>query len=97
MLPWMTSSRGGGGGDVRELETVLLLSWIRILSGGPIQPAHLQMPGRWRVESGSFNLGEVERRASKGAMDRSEGGVAGAARLLGIDRTTLWRKLKHSG
>ncbi|HCH66440.1 MAG TPA: hypothetical protein DFR83_26790 [Deltaproteobacteria bacterium] len=82
-------------GNVRELENVLRLAWIRVPGGGLIQPAHLQMPGRQRAEPEPLNLGEVERRAIDRAMERSEGNIAGAARLLGIDRTTLWRKLKR--
>jgi transcriptional regulator of acetoin/glycerol metabolism len=80
---------------VRELENVLRLAWIRVPPGGLIQPEHLQMPGRQRAEPEPLNLGEVERRTIERAMERSEGNVAAAARLLGIDRTTLWRKLKR--
>jgi two-component system response regulator HydG len=82
-------------GNVRELENVLRLAWIRVPPGGLIQPEHLQMPGRQRAEPEPLNLGEVERRTIERAMERSEGNVAAAARLLGIDRTTLWRKLKR--
>ena len=82
-------------GNVRELENVLRLAWIRVPSGSLIQPIHLQMPGRQRAQPEPLNLGEVERRAIERAMERSEGNVAAAARLLGIDRTTLWRKLKR--
>ena len=82
-------------GNVRELENVLRLAWIRVPSGSLIQPTHLQMPGRQRAQPEPLNLGEVERRAIERAMERSEGNVAAAARLLGIDRTTLWRKLKR--
>ena len=82
-------------GNVRELENVLRLAWIRVPPGGLIQPEHLQMPGRKRAEPEPLELAEVERRTIERAMARSEGNVAGAARLLGIDRTTLWRKLKR--
>ncbi len=40
-------------------------------------------------------LAEVERCAIKGALDRTNGDRALAARLLGIGRTTLYRKLRE--
>ena len=40
-------------------------------------------------------LAEVERCAIKGALDYTNGDRANAARLLGIGRTTLYRKLKE--
>lgn len=40
-------------------------------------------------------LAEVERCAIKGALDRTNGDRAHAARLLGIGRTTLYRKLRE--
>lgn len=42
----------------------------------------------------SFNLDELERDTIKAALKQSEGVVARAAKLLGIDRRTLQRKLK---
>jgi two-component system response regulator RegA len=42
----------------------------------------------------SFNLDELERDTIKAALTQSEGVVARAAKLLGIDRRTLQRKLK---
>ncbi|MBI5493869.1 MAG: response regulator [Deltaproteobacteria bacterium] len=42
----------------------------------------------------SYNLDELERDTIKAALKQSDGVVARAARLLGIDRRTLQRKLK---
>ena len=42
----------------------------------------------------SYNLEEMERDAIKAALKESDGVVARAVRLLGIDRRTLQRKLK---
>lgn len=42
-----------------------------------------------------YNLDELEREAIRKAMLQSGGTVAGAARLLGIDRRTLQRKLRR--
>ena len=58
-------------------------------SAGPSQPV---LP---TVAQAILPLAEVERCAIKGALDRTNGDRAVAARLLGIGRTTLYRKLKE--
>ena len=45
----------------------------------------------------SLNLDEMERETIRAALKQSGGVVASAARLLGIDRRTLQRKLKKIG
>jgi transcriptional regulator with PAS, ATPase and Fis domain len=42
-----------------------------------------------------FDLSELEERAIDRALEHTDGNMTAAARLLGIDRTTLWRKLKN--
>ena len=42
-----------------------------------------------------YNLGEVERETIKAALHTCGGVIANAAKLLGIDRRTLQRKLKR--
>lgn len=44
-----------------------------------------------------FNLDHLEREAIRGALSHAGGVVASAAKLLGIDRRTLQRKLKRQG
>lgn len=44
---------------------------------------------------GSLNLQEVEERMIERAMQQSNGDTGAAARLLGLGRTTLYRKLKY--
>jgi two-component system response regulator RegA len=51
--------------------------------------AHLPLP------QGSYNLEEMERETIKAALQQCGGVVASAAKLLGIDRRTLQRKLKR--
>jgi two-component system response regulator RegA len=46
------------------------------------------------VTTGTYNLENIEREAISAALREAGGGVSGAARLLGIDRRTLQRKLK---
>ena len=82
-------------GNVRELQNVLRLAWIRAPEGGRIAPEHLVQPSGGRPRRAPpMNLAELENQAIRRAMDRSDGNMAAAARLLGIDRSTLWRKLK---
>ena len=85
-------------GNVRELENVLRLAWIRAPEEGRITPEHLVQPGTGAVgrRPAPINLAELENQAIRRAMDRSDGNMAGAAKLLGIDRSTLWRKLKKT-
>jgi two-component system response regulator RegA len=47
------------------------------------------------VPQNSFNLEEMERETIKAALAQCGGVVASAAKLLGIDRRTLQRKLKR--
>jgi len=86
-------------GNVRELQNVLRLAWIRAPEGGRITPEHLVQPGTGGGgrRPAPINLAELETQAIRRAMDRSDGNMAAAARLLGIDRSTLWRKLKKTG
>jgi two-component system response regulator RegA len=55
----------------------------------PRTAGHLPLP------QGSFNLEEMERETIKAALAQCGGVVASAAKLLGIDRRTLQRKLKR--
>ena len=43
-----------------------------------------------------LNLADLERQAIETAMAQAEGHLPKAAELLGINRSTLWRKLKKS-
>jgi two-component system response regulator RegA len=45
--------------------------------------------------SGAYNLDELERETIKAALQSCGGVIANAAKLLGIDRRTLQRKLKR--
>ena len=84
-------------GNVRELENVLRLAFIRATPGAPLGPELLTpLPGAPEV-SDELNLEALERQAIQRALERTDSNLSAAARLLGIDRTTLWRKLKKSG
>ncbi len=47
------------------------------------------------VPSGAYNLDDLERETIKAALHTCGGVIANAAKLLGIDRRTLQRKLKR--
>ena len=88
-------------GNVRELENVIeravLLENTDVLQADNL-PAQL-LPIRARGDecspSGSLlTLAEVERRVLLQTVDATGNNIALAARTLGIDRTTLYRKLK---
>jgi two-component system response regulator HydG len=90
-------------GNVRELENVVERAVA--LGAGPVLhtadlPTNLQLPGRvLAAESpspeGILPLRELEKRAILGALKELGGDKLLAARLLGIGKTTLYRKLKE--
>ncbi len=86
-------------GNVRELKNCIEAA-IAAAGGHTIQPHHL--PRRFRrgaapVVPGAdtVNLRELERRAILRALEMAGQDRARAARLLGIGKTTLYRKLKQ--
>ena len=85
-------------GNVRELENVicraLVLETTSVLQAGNLPPA-LSLPGASRSPMAS--LAEIERQSIAHALEVSGHNVTKAAQALGIDRTTLHRKLKKSG
>ena len=87
-------------GNARELRSAVELGAIMARAqGSDIEPRHLRRAGEPREEERweeTLELATLEARAIERAMERTEGNVTHAARLLGIDRTTLWRKLKRA-
>jgi two-component system response regulator RegA len=59
--------------------------------------ASVPAPAPAPQSTGTYNLESIEREAINAALKQSGGGVSGAAKLLGIDRRTLQRKLKKLG
>ncbi|HVB57616.1 MAG TPA: sigma-54 dependent transcriptional regulator [Candidatus Acidoferrales bacterium] len=89
-------------GNVRELENAIERAIA--LGSGPILhvgdlPTNLQYGSSERISSSDelVPLDELERRAILRALRESSGDKLAAARLLGIGKTTLYRKLKQYG
>jgi two-component system, NtrC family, response regulator AtoC len=97
-------------GNVRELENVIERAMI-LSSGSELEVEHLAFAAAAppsgpaspvgalssRRESLPAALEEVERRELIGALEKARGSKADAARLLGINRSTLYYRLKkHS-
>ena len=94
-------------GNVRELKNVVQSALV-FAGEGEIEPTHLHLRSTGE-ESGArapadegaagpgMTLKELERNAILGALEAAGGNKAKAARALGIDRSTLWRKLTSMG
>jgi two-component system response regulator HydG len=94
-------------GNVRELFSVIESAAIR--AGGRIEAQHLPEPVRSRAGGRPSSRQEEperyqgpgseaeEREAIIAALQEAEGVRSRAADLLGMSRTTLWRKLKQYG
>ena len=91
----------GWPGNVRELENVIEHAFI-LCPGGTIQCRHLPDTfvcgdaGYEALPSGD-TLAEMEARAIQDALVRNNWNRSAAARELGIDRGTIWRKCKLLG
>jgi transcriptional regulator of acetoin/glycerol metabolism len=91
-------------GNVRELESALERAALQC-EGQPIRPDHLPAVMRQRraISPGKpttepvRSLKEVERLAILTAGRAAGGNLTRAAQLLGIGRTTLWRKIRELG
>ncbi len=86
-------------GNVRELENIIEHAFV-LCRGGLIEPLHL--PPQLRGESGGLpshlpggmTLAVMEKLLIQDALKRHQGNRAAAARELGMDPSTLFRKIK---
>ena len=84
-------------GNVRELRNVLERGAV-VAQGGVVRPADLGLepePARERGgATAQLTLEEMERRHIAEVLGHAGGNVSQAARLLGIDRVTLYNKMR---
>lgn len=88
-------------GNIRELENAIEHAFI-LCHGGLIVPRHLPTALR---EAGTspdglptgLTLAEIEAKVITEALRRNNGRKIATAQELGIDKTTLWRKMKRFG
>ncbi|AEG15697.1 PAS modulated sigma54 specific transcriptional regulator, Fis family [Desulfofundulus kuznetsovii DSM 6115] len=87
-------------GNIRELENIIEHAFI-LCKGGLIKPEHLpaylQAAADRSCSGKGKTLAEMEARMIYEALVRNRGKRSLAARELGIDKTTLWRKIKRYG
>jgi PAS domain S-box-containing protein len=88
-------------GNIRELENAVEHTFI-LCHGGLIEPTHLPDALRQAATSElglptGLTLAEIEASVIREALARNQGKKYETARELGIDKTTLWRKLKRLG
>jgi PAS domain S-box-containing protein len=84
-------------GNVRELYNIIQRAII-IAEGAILLPEHL--PEELKVTSLiplPDSLADMERRTIEATIQQCNGNLTHAARKLGINRTTLWRKMKKLG
>ena len=86
-------------GNVRELRNVLERGAV-VATGQVIQLADLGLPGRLDAppRAGTLaSLEEVEKRHVAAVLAHTGGNVSQSARILGIDRVTLYNKMRKYG
>jgi transcriptional regulator of acetoin/glycerol metabolism len=92
-------------GNVRELEAVLGHAAVQAGFSSVIEPAHLPdyihhlkaLPANGTSSLKVRSLDELEREVILNAVGVCNGNVSEMARLLGIGRTTAWRRLRTYG
>lgn len=82
-------------GNVRELENAIERALVVGGRDGEIGPQHFALGVRMEPTGLGRSLEEVERAHIERVVDECAGNMSRAARVLGIDRTTLYAKLKR--
>jgi len=88
-------------GNVRELENIMERA-VTLASGSSVELSHLPMDLREhrfdvqrRAKTALLTLEEHEKDYIAWVLDQMKGNKTRAAEILGIDRVSLWRKLKR--
>ena len=94
---WRTTGPAMSASFENAIERAVALGSGPILQAGDL-PSNLQYGALERIQqTDELRLEELERRAIFRALRESSGDKLAAARLLGIGKTTLYRKLKQYG
>lgn len=80
-------------GNVRELKNVILRSMVYV-DGTVITPDHLEIIKVTTGKSNDVNLESMEKQKIIEAIEKAKGNKTKAAELLGIAKSTLFKKLK---
>jgi DNA-binding NtrC family response regulator len=96
-------------GNVRELKNIMERTLIEC-GGKPIQPAHIRLqpiptrnspaplpvrePGQTPLATLPFNLEAAEQELIQRAIHETKGNIAEAARLLGVNRSRIYRRFQ---
>ncbi|HXG32620.1 MAG TPA: sigma-54 dependent transcriptional regulator [Bryobacteraceae bacterium] len=83
-------------GNVRELENAIERALV-ISRGAEIQPAHFPFQLQPHPAGNGPTLEDVERAHIERVVRQCDGNLSRAARILGIDRSTLYSKLRRYG
>jgi len=84
-------------GNVRELSNAIERAMV-VGQGRAIQPQDLPLRTNHRsAGSDADSLAEMERRHVAAILDRTDGNVTRTAEILGIDRATVYNKIKKYG
>lgn len=86
-------------GNVRELENIIERAMI-LANGYELTPQHLlvgAVPDDGEREDEPLRMDEAEREHIVRILESCNGRKQEAARILGINKTTLWRKMKRYG
>jgi DNA-binding NtrC family response regulator len=86
-------------GNVRELDHAVQRA-VLMAAGERIEPADLGLGGHSRSSAPTLDelsLEEVERYLIRRTLERTDGNVTEAARLLGLSRSAMYRRLQKHG
>jgi DNA-binding NtrC family response regulator len=86
----------GWPGNVRELENAIERAML-ICRDQEVQPTDFPFQNSGAAPSGGQTLEEVEKAHIKRVIEETAGNYSRTARILGIDRTTLYNKVKRYG
>jgi DNA-binding NtrC family response regulator len=83
-------------GNVRELENAIERAML-IYRDQEIQPADFPFQSSGAASGSGQTLEEIEKAHIKRVLEETTGNYSRTARILGIDRTTLYNKVKRYG